>query len=395
MIVDKAILNNNNEEADHMESEYMKKMMHLTPQNKLHSLMAKGVWNDSNVVLQLGGNDPKLMVKASLIAAAFGYKEININCGCPSDKVAGSGMFGAAMMFDPKLVAEAALAMREEVKVEITVKCRIGVDGVDSFGDLVNFIDVVSSRGGVKKFQIHARKALLRGLSPEQNRSVPPLRYEWVYGLAQRFPELQFYLNGGVDSLQTTKAMLEHPGYVGSDNALSGVMIGRAAYGMPWEILAAADKYLYDSETNPCKSRRQVVEEYVKYCTMQENLEDEDGAGWRRRPTARALIKPLYNLFAGERGGKNWRRRLDEGLKDFKHSGSKENHLRVEDMILMSLRAIPEDVLDAPPPDIMSLSDANSKSFHLGPKPTEDSLARGCEASTTWLFQSGRPTAKL
>uniref|UniRef100_A0A7S3A1N0 DUS-like FMN-binding domain-containing protein n=1 Tax=Rhodosorus marinus TaxID=101924 RepID=A0A7S3A1N0_9RHOD len=151
-------------------------------------------------VLQLGGSDPNKLAQAASYVQDFGYDEINLNCGCPSDRVSGKGCFGAALMKTPDLVADITARMSAAVRetVPISVKCRIGVDDIDSYESLRHFIETVSSKGGVKRFVIHARKAILKGLSPAQNRSIPPLKYDYVYRLIDEFPDLYFTINGGV-----------------------------------------------------------------------------------------------------------------------------------------------------------------------------------------------------
>lgn len=222
------------------------------------------------IVLQLGGSDPELLLQASKIAARYGYDEINLNCGCPSDRVAGAGCFGAALMLQPELVADcmAAIAAGAGPDTPVSVKCRLGVDDSDSYEQLHNFIQIVSSRGGVKNFIIHTRKCLLKGLSPAQNRTVPPLRHDWVWALKRDFPRLSFQLNGGVLSSYAVRDILQ---YDASEQhgipagAVDGVMLGRAAYHDPWGVLGDADVAVFGAESNPAVSRRQVIQEYCKY----------------------------------------------------------------------------------------------------------------------------------
>ncbi len=153
------------------------------------------------VVVQLGGSDPVKMAKAASICAAMGYNEININCGCPSPKVK-EGAFGAVLMNEPKTVADIVAEMKKLVSVPVTVKCRLGVDDHDSYEEVSKFITTVSA-AGASHFIIHARKAFLNGLNPKENRTVPPLRYDWVYKLVKDFPKLQFSLNGGLQSIES------------------------------------------------------------------------------------------------------------------------------------------------------------------------------------------------
>lgn len=240
----------------------------------IHSpLLDKHLWfppEQHPIVLQLGGSDPELLRQAAKIAARYGYDEINLNCGCPSDRVAGAGCFGAALMLQPQLVADCMAAIQEGAGpgTAVSVKCRLGVDDDDSYEQLANFVRVVSTRGGVKNFIIHARKCLLKGLSPAQNRTVPPLRPDWVWALKRDFPHLSFQLNGGVlssyavNSLLHVDATAQHglgPG------AIDGVMVGRAAYNDPWGVLGDADVAVFGAVSNPAVSRRQVIADYCRY----------------------------------------------------------------------------------------------------------------------------------
>jgi tRNA-dihydrouridine synthase A len=186
------------------------------------------------VALQLGGSDPVALAEAAAIGETYGYDEINLNIGCPSDRVQ-EGRFGACLMAEPELVAACVAAMQRRVKVPVTVKCRIGIDEQDSERDLQRFIDVVAG-AGVRTFIVHARKAWLQGLSPKQNREVPPLDYARVYRLKAAHPELTIVVNGGIATLAEAAAHLEH---------VDGVMLGRAAYQTPY-ILAEVDRRFFD-----------------------------------------------------------------------------------------------------------------------------------------------------
>lgn len=219
------------------------------------------------LVLQLGGSDPDTLRAAAATAARYGYDEVNLNCGCPSDRVAGAGCFGAALMLQPGLVADCAAALAAGLGpgTPVSIKCRLGVDDADSYEQLAAFVAAVSGAGGVRRFVIHARKCLLRGLSPAQNRSVPPLRHEWVWSLKRDFPHLSFQLNGGVASAADVAGALalDVPG-VGT-RGLDGVMLGRAAYNDPWGVLADADVAVFGEPANPAASRRQVIGDYCQY----------------------------------------------------------------------------------------------------------------------------------
>ena len=241
------------------------------------------------VAIQLGGSDPADLAQASRIAEDYGYIEINLNVGCPSDRVQ-SGRFGACLMQEPELVADCVSAMREAVSVPVTVKCRIGVDEQEPETALFDFVDTVSA-AGIGSFTVHARKAWLKGLSPKENRTVPPLDYDLVRRLKAERPALEIILNGGLETLD--QAMAE-------SGSLDGMMIGRAAYHTPW-ILAEADSRLF-GDADPVASRVEAVEAYRPYLARQ--LE----AGTRLHDMTRHML----GLFAGQPGARLWRRILSE-----------------------------------------------------------------------------------
>jgi tRNA-dihydrouridine synthase A len=196
---------------------------------------------ENPVVLQLGGSDPVQMKEASKLAAEYGYQEINLNIGCPSEKVSGAGCFGAVLYLNPKLVSELALAVGEGSGKPATVKCRIGVDGHETYEELCQFIRTVSEVGKVTHFIIHARIAVLGAkFTPKDNRTIPPLKYEVVYKLIKDFPHLNFSLNGGVGSIETVTEMLA------KEPKLHGVMVGRAVVNDPY-AWSTADSVLYNS----------------------------------------------------------------------------------------------------------------------------------------------------
>lgn len=294
------------------------------------------------VVLQLGGSDPKALGEAVRLAEAYGYDEINLNCGCPSSAVAGHGCFGARLMLDPLRVANVVASMAANCSVPITIKCRIGVDDCDSYQQLCEFVATISEQAGVEHFVIHARKALLNGLNPAQNRSVPPLRYEYVSALMRDFPHLCFTLNGGILSLLEAQNALQL--------GFQGVMIGRAAYSNPWRILSDADRVIY-GVPNRAVSRRQVLEEYVEYA------DSVKGRYNPHRPSLRALIMPLINLFHGEKGGARWRRAIDVALR---------NSTTLKDVVRECLPSLSDDVLDAPPGHFVS----DARVLEIGPLPS-------------------------
>lgn len=239
------------------------------------------------VALQLGGSDTDLLAQAAKLGEDFGYDEINLNVGCPSPRVS-KGRFGACLMLEPELVADCVQAMREAVSLPVTVKTRIGVDQQDSFEHLCGFVATVA-RAGCRIFVIHARKAWLEGLSPKENRELPPLQYERVQALKQAFPDLQFVLNGGVLDLDQAEAHLAWA---------DGVMIGRAAYHDPY-LLAAADARFY-ADSHPIPSRTEVVRQLLPYVCAQL------AQGVRFHQIGRHLL----GLFHGQPGGRAWRRHL-------------------------------------------------------------------------------------
>ena len=240
------------------------------------------------VALQVGGSDAELMAEAAGLGAEKGYDEININVGCPSDRVQ-SGRFGACLMASPGTVADCVRAMRAEVDVPVTVKTRIGIDDLDSAEFLSRFVEVVAA-AGCEKFIVHARIALLDGLSPKQNRTVPPLRHERVFALKDEFPGLAIVVNGGVTELAQAEDML---------GRVDGVMIGRQAYQDPY-FLARLEHRLHPDWKPP--ARREIVDAMLPYVERQ--LADGEKLG--------RITRHMVGLFAGEPGARTWRRRLSE-----------------------------------------------------------------------------------
>lgn len=244
------------------------------------------------VACQLGGDDPVQLAAAARVVADFGYDEINLNVGCPSDRVQ-QGRFGACLMRHPGVVADAVAAMRAVVDVEVTVKHRIGVDELDRYEDMAAFVDTVH-RAGCRRFTVHARKAWLSGLSPRENRTVPPLRYEDVYRLAEAFPHLDVEINGGITTTDAVRAHLAR---------VRGVMIGRAAVDDPWWF-AELEQVVFG--VAPASADRfAAAESCLPY------LEAHDAAG---RPAHR-VTRHLLNLFHGAPGSRAWRRHLTEGAR--------------------------------------------------------------------------------
>jgi tRNA-dihydrouridine synthase A len=239
------------------------------------------------LALQLGGSDPAKLAKAAKIAADFGYDEVNLNVGCPSDRVQ-SGRFGACLMREPMVVAECVAAMRAAVAIPVTVKCRIGVDDQDPDESLRALIDACT-QAGVSLFVVHARKAWLDGLSPKENRDVPPLDYELVYRVKREHPNLTILVNGGIETLEQAEAHLRH---------VDGVMLGRAAYQNPM-LLAQVDARFFGGAPVDIEA---AVEVYAVY------VERKLGQG-ARLPS---LIKPMLGLYGGQPGARLFRRHLSE-----------------------------------------------------------------------------------
>ncbi|WP_170564801.1 tRNA dihydrouridine(20/20a) synthase DusA [Ruegeria atlantica] len=243
------------------------------------------------VALQLGGSDPEELSQAARLGAQVGYDEINLNCGCPSDRVQ-SGTFGAVLMKDPVRVADCVTAMRDVVDVEVTVKCRIGVDDQNPEQVLPEFLQAIHA-AGCRRVTIHARKAWLQGLSPKENRDIPPLDYDLVHRMKGAFPDLHISINGGITSLKQAKAQL--------DAGLDGVMIGRAAYHQPTDILAEADALIFGG--GRVADPVDVVHKMVPY------VENHLAGGGRLHQITRHML----GLFAGRPGARAWRRALSEG----------------------------------------------------------------------------------
>ena len=244
------------------------------------------------LALQLGGSDPADLAEATRIAADFGFDEINLNVGCPSDRVQ-SGAFGAVLMLDPALVADCIAAMIAASRVEVTVKCRIGVDDQDPEVTLPDFIATLAATG-VRRFAIHARKAWLQGLSPKENREIPPLDQALVVAMKRAFPDLAIIINGGIASLDQAEAFLAR--------GLDGAMIGRAAYHDPYGTLAGADARLFGLASTP-PSRIDVID------AMRPYIADHLAGGGRLGQVTRHML----GLFHGQPGGRHWRRILSEG----------------------------------------------------------------------------------
>jgi tRNA-dihydrouridine synthase A len=244
------------------------------------------------LALQLGGSDPAQLAQAARIGADFGYAEVNLNCGCPSDRVQ-SGSFGAVLMETPKVVADCVAAMIAAVDIPVTVKCRIGVDDQDPTVVLPDFLAQVSA-AGVNRFSVHARKAWLQGLSPKENRDIPPLDYDLAMEMKGLFPHLHLSVNGGIESLDAAQGFL--------DRGMDGVMIGRAAYHTPSDVLLDVDRRIFGGGTD--RTAEEVVHLMLPY------IADHLAQGGRLGQITRHMM----GIFQGRPGARGWRRHLSENV---------------------------------------------------------------------------------
>jgi len=241
------------------------------------------------LAFQLGGSHPQELANCARMIEGFGYDEVNLNVGCPSDRVQ-NGRFGACLMAEPELVAECVAAMQQAVSIPVTVKCRIGIDDRDSYEELAHFVATVAD-AGCSTFIVHARKAWLSGLSPKQNREIPPLRYDVVYQIKKDFPQLEIVLNGGITSLDQADTVMHH---------VDGVMVGREVYHNPY-ILAEVDSRFF-ADTRQPKSRLEIMRLMLPY--IQQQLK----AGVRLSNISRHIL----GLFHGVAGARGWRRHISE-----------------------------------------------------------------------------------
>ncbi len=241
------------------------------------------------VALQLGGSDPTALKQCATMAADYGYDEINLNVGCPSDRVK-SGRFGACLMQDPVLVADCVASMSSVVTMPVTVKCRIGIDHQDSYEELVHFIQTIAA-AGCDVFIIHARKAWLNGLSPKQNRDIPPLRYDVVHQIKKDFPHLKIVVNGGIKTCAEIDAQLPH---------VDGVMIGREAYANPYLLAEIEKKYFADE--GEMMSRHSIIEKFIPYLKVQLD----------NKIKLSSITRHILGLFQGQQGARLWRRYISE-----------------------------------------------------------------------------------
>ena len=248
------------------------------------------------LVLQLGGSDPSEMAQCAKIAQDWGYDEVNINAGCPSDRVQ-SGSFGACLMNTPQVVAECVDAMKQASDLPITLKSRIGVDDMESYEELVNFVTTVE-QAGCDTFIIHARKAWLKGLSPKENRTVPPLNYDWVYQIKQDFPELTIGINGGINCLEDALNHLDR---------VDSTMLGRVVYHQPY-LLCDVDAKIYKQNTTKL-SREQVLLDFIKYMKNQSN----------QGVPIRSMTRHILGLYHGQPYAKKFRRLLSGATVELGH----------------------------------------------------------------------------
>lgn len=256
------------------------------------------------VALQLGGSEPADLAHAARLGARWGYDEINLNCGCPSERVQ-RGAFGACLMAEPALVADCVKAMRDAVDIPVTVKHRIGIDAIETYDFVRDFVGHVAD-AGCGTFIVHARNAILKGLSPKENREIPPLKYDYAYQLKRDFPHLEIIINGGIVTLEDIDTHLAH---------VDGVMIGREAYHNPY-LLAEIDRRFYDSDA-PSASREAIEAALIDYAARQ----IERGA------YLGAITRHALGLYRGVAGARGWRRTLSEpqrlmqdGVKAFEHA---------------------------------------------------------------------------
>lgn len=241
------------------------------------------------IALQLGGSDPHALAECAKIAQEWGYDEVNLNCGCPSDRVQ-NGMIGAVLMAEPQLVADCMAAMQEAVTIPVTIKHRIGIDDMDDYDGMARFVETVAATG-TTTFIVHARKAWLKGLNPKENREIPPLQYDNVFTLKKDFPDLEIIINGGIKTIEQSLELLNH---------VDGVMLGREIYSNPF-MLAEVDRLIYGQPATEL-SQRQVIQEFMAYC----QAELEKGTRLHH------LTRHITGLYQGTPGARQFRRHISE-----------------------------------------------------------------------------------
>jgi tRNA-dihydrouridine synthase A len=245
---------------------------------------------ESPLALQLGGSEPAALARCARMAEHWGYDEVNLNVGCPSERVQ-NGAFGACLMAEPQLVADCLKAMADAVTIPVTVKHRIGIDQEERYEALRDFVGTVAERSGCRVFIVHARNAILKGLSPKENREIPPLKYPYVYRLKEDFPALEIVINGGLTGWPDIEAQLQR---------VDGAMVGREAYHNPW-LLVEADRRLFGDE-HPLPTRAEVIAAYLPFVA----LEVADGV-----PLGH-ITRHLLGLYHGQPGARGWRRMLSD-----------------------------------------------------------------------------------
>ena len=254
------------------------------------------------VGIQLGGSNVNDLIECSKRSEQEGYDEINLNVGCPSDRVQ-KGRFGACLMLEPELVSECLFNMQKAVKIPVSIKCRLGIDDNESYDFLYNFISIVKE-SEINTFIIHARNGILKGLSPRQNRNVPPLKYDYVYRLKSDFPDLEIIINGGIKTIDDSRNHLMH---------VDGVMIGRAAYDNPF-ILSDLDSIFYNEQSIQ-KSKKQILNTYLEYVERQ----IKNGHNLSR------MMKHLFGLSRGDKNAKSFRIKILESIKNNTLDGYKKD----------------------------------------------------------------------
>lgn len=253
------------------------------------------------VAVQLGGSNPNHLSECAKIAESYGYDEVNLNVGCPSERVQ-KGRFGACLMLEPDLVAECIDKMANSVEIPVTVKCRLGIDDNDNYEFLANFIEIVKS-SGINTFIIHARNGILKGLSPRQNRNIPPLKYDYVYRLKKENPDLNIIINGGIKNLGETIEHLNH---------VDGVMIGRASYNNPF-MLSDVDELIYKDKSLG-NTKLDILNEYLDYVSIM-HLKGYDLS---------RMLKHLFGLSKGDKNAKLFRKRVHQIMLDGKLNESRD-----------------------------------------------------------------------
>lgn len=250
------------------------------------------------VALQLGGSEPDDLAQCARLGEQWGYDEINLNCGCPSERVQ-KGAFGACLMAEPKLVADCVKAMRDVVDIDVTVKHRIGIDHVEGYDFVRDFVGTIAE-AGCKTFIVHARNAILKGLSPKENREIPPLKPDYAYQLKRDFPQLEIIINGGVKTLSEIDAHLQH---------VDGVMLGREAYHNPY-LMATFDARYYSDDT-PAKTRIEVLQAMLPYIADQLARYGKGGTGLRLN----SITRHMLGLMTGLPGARAFRQTLSDAKK--------------------------------------------------------------------------------